>query len=207
MKQNNKFNVNNYLSKSDLEKISDIRIGIAGAGGLGSNCAVNLVRCGFTRFTIVDFDVVSESNLNRQFYFHDQVGLIKVNALKQNLERINPYVKINAIESKIHEKNIETIFGLCNVVIDGFDTPEYKSLLVEKFSHSNKFIVSASGIAGFGNSDLIKIKKIKKSLYMVGDGVSGIENGLPPLSPGIQIAAAKQADLVLEYALKGFKDE
>ena len=65
-----------------------MRIGIAGAGGLGSNVAVNLVRTGVKKLKIVDFDVVDESNLNRQFYFMDQVGRPKVEALRENLLRI-----------------------------------------------------------------------------------------------------------------------
>ena len=66
-----------------------MRIGIAGAGGIGSNVAMLLVRAGFTKFTIVDFDYLEQSNLNRQFYFEDQLGKSKVESLKINLERIS----------------------------------------------------------------------------------------------------------------------
>ena len=59
-------------------------IGIGGAGGLGSNVAVNLVRSGITDIKIADFDVIEQSNLNRQFYFRDQIGQNKVNALYEN---------------------------------------------------------------------------------------------------------------------------
>ena len=57
--------------KQIKERLKDFRIGIAGAGGLGSNCAMALVRSGITKLIIADFDSVDESNLNRQFYFHD----------------------------------------------------------------------------------------------------------------------------------------
>ena len=62
-----------------------MRIGIAGVGGIGSNVACMLVRSGLPFLKIIDFDVVDEGNLNRQFYFADQVGMQKVTALSENL--------------------------------------------------------------------------------------------------------------------------
>jgi len=95
---NNKFECGllKYFNKDDLNKIRSVKIGIAGEGGLGSNCAMNLVRCGFDNFIIMDFDKIDASNLNRQFYFAEQIGMLKTEALKQNLKRINPDVKIEA---------------------------------------------------------------------------------------------------------------
>jgi len=95
---NNKFECGllKYFNKDDLNKIRSVKIGIAGAGGPGSNCAMNLVRCGFDNFIIMDFDKIDASNLNRQFYFAEQIGMLKTEALKQNLKRINPDVKIEA---------------------------------------------------------------------------------------------------------------
>ncbi len=52
-------------------------IGIVGVGGIGSNVAVNLVQSGVRRLKIIDFDRVEPSNLNRQFYFSDQIGRLK----------------------------------------------------------------------------------------------------------------------------------
>ncbi|MGB4572405.1 MAG: ThiF family adenylyltransferase, partial [Rectinemataceae bacterium] len=63
------------LSRNEMRAVfAKARVGIAGAGGLGSNCAAALVRSGIGALVVVDFDVVSEANLDRQFYFHDQVG-------------------------------------------------------------------------------------------------------------------------------------
>jgi molybdopterin/thiamine biosynthesis adenylyltransferase len=63
------------IGKENFIKVQSAKVGLAGAGGLGSNCALNLVRVGFRRLTIVDFDVVVPSNLDRQFYFLNQVGM------------------------------------------------------------------------------------------------------------------------------------
>ena len=70
--------------KSKLEKLKRTCIGIAGCGGLGSNCAMALARAGVGRLVIADFDIVSAENLDRQYYFLDQVGQKKVLALRDN---------------------------------------------------------------------------------------------------------------------------
>ena len=76
-------------------------------------------------------------------------------------------------------------------------------MLVSSLLNKVKFIVAASGVAGFGNSDQIRIKKINKNLVLVGDLKTGIDK-VPAFSPRVNIVAAKQADIVLEYVLRGF---
>ena len=82
--------VNSYLTEQEKSILEHAVIGIAGAGGLGSNCAMHLVRSGVRKFVIADFDTVSAGNLNRQFFFTDQIGRSKVEALAENLRRIEP---------------------------------------------------------------------------------------------------------------------
>ena len=115
-------------------------MGIAGAGGLGSNCAFNLVRSGFYKFKIVDFDVVEPSNLNRQFFFLDQLGMPKVLALEENLRRINPEVRIEAIQQKVQKDNAKELFDDCDVVVEAFDRVFCKTMMAEKFLSSGKFL-------------------------------------------------------------------
>ena len=86
---------NTYLNDEERDIRENAVVGIAGAGGLGSNCAMHLVRAGMKRLVIADFDVVSESNLNRQFFFRDQLGRKKVDALAENLRRIEPDLKLD----------------------------------------------------------------------------------------------------------------
>ena len=80
--------VNLYISDRERAIFEKAIVGIAGAGGLGSNCAMHLVRAGIKNLVIADYDSVSPSNLNRQFFFADQLGKQKVYALKENLLRI-----------------------------------------------------------------------------------------------------------------------
>lgn len=188
------------IGKENLIKIQTAKVGLAGAGGLGSNCALNLVRVGFRKLTIVDFDVVVESNLDRQFYFLDQIGIKKTEALKANLLRVNPDLELTLIDKKIKRDNVKELFGDCQVVVECFDRAEYKSMLVEELLNLGKFVIAVSGVGGIGSSDDIKIHKIKKDFIIVGDLESDISQK-PALSPRVNIAAAKQADLVVDFVI------
>ncbi len=189
------------IGAENLQKIENTRVGLAGAGGLGSNCALNLVRVGFKKLTIADFDVVDPSNLDRQFYFADQVGMKKVDALKANLLKIVPDLELEMILRKIEKANIQEFFRGCDIIVECFDKAEYKSMLAEELLPLGKFIVSASGLGGIGASDDIKVHRVKKNLVIVGDLQSDIAQA-PALSPRVNIAAAKQADLILEHVLR-----
>lgn len=199
----NKFesSIADYIGADNLKKVRSVRVGIAGAGGLGSNCAANLVRCGFTKIHIVDFDKIENSNLNRQFYFSDQSGQYKVHSLEANLRRVNPDIELTISTVKIDENNIIELFRDCDIVVEAFDKAELKSMLASKLLPTGKFIVSASGLAGFSDIDSIKVNYIKDNLVVIGDLKSEVTDNAPPLSPKVSVAAAKQANVVLEYVI------
>lgn len=186
------------LGEATLAKIEKTRIGIAGAGGLGSNCAACLARAGFRRFVIADFDKVDASNLDRQFYFADQIGMKKMEALKTNLLRINPKLELRMLDVKLGPENIRDVFRDCDAVAECLDLAESKQMLVSELLPSGKLIVSASGLGGYGTSDDIRIRRLKPNLVLIGDLASDVEQS-PALSPRVSIAAAKQADVLLEY--------
>ena len=194
-----------YFGEEKFKKIQSVRIGIVGAGGLGSNCAHNLVRVGFKKFVIVDFDVVEESNLGRQFYFFDQVAMKKVHALHNNLKKINHDIETEVHIEKIVPGNIFNLFKDCDVIVEAFDKADEKKMLVTEFLPTGKFIVSVSGLAGIGHSDDIKIHYIKENLVVIGDLKSEVGKETPPLSPRVNVAAAKQADVVLEYVVNKYQ--
>ena len=180
-------------------------VGIAGAGGLGSNCAAALVRSGIGNLIIADFDTISESNLNRQFYFFDQIGEAKVVALKENLLKINPDVHIIAHNIKLNETNILEIFKNCNVVVEAFDIAEQKEMLIETILafFPDKPLVAGLGMAGYGNTNSLKARKVD-NLYICGDEHSEISENNPPLAPRVGIVASMQANVVLELLLNKF---
>lgn len=190
-----------YIGEDNLNKLQRVKIGIAGAGGLGSNCAFNLVRSGFSNLRIVDFDIVEASNLDRQFFFIDQIGLSKVKALETNLKRINPDIKLDTMVEKITKENVSVIFEDCDIVVEAFDKVEYKTMIIENYFSSGKLLVAGSGLAGWGESDEIKVNKIHSKFYLVGDLMTEVSCEKPPISPRVNIAAAKQADVILDYVL------
>lgn len=183
-------------------KLKNYTIGIAGAGGLGSNCAVALVRVGIGKLIISDFDIVSESNLNRQYYFKDQLGQKKVIALKENIKRINPEVEIITNDIKLNEKNIVEIYTDCDVIVEAFDLAEMKKMLIETCLSElpEKPVIIGSGMAGWGNSNDIKFRQ-NENLYICGDEKSEIAVDNPPLAPRVGIVANMQANTVLEILL------
>jgi len=171
------------------------KIGIAGAGGLGSNIAVNLVRSGVDNIKIADFDVIDESNLNRQFYFKDQVGMVKVEALKVNLTRINPELSIEIQGTKLNEGNMKEFFADCDIVVEAFDNSIYKAMLLENVG-KKELIVCGSGIAHH-NLEEITVKQMGKNIYIVGDFSSDIKD-CSTYSAKVQIVASIMANIVME---------
>lgn len=190
-----------YLTPDQLRQIAGWKTGIAGLGGLGSNCAFHMIRTGFRRLVLVDFDRIEPSNLNRQFYFHDQIGRTKADALQENLYRINPDVELESYPDRLTPENLATYFQDCDIIVEAFDLPEAKQILAAAYLKSEKLLVSASGIAGWGQSDRIRTHRLKDNFILVGDLETAVDATHPPLSPCVQIAAAKMADAILEYVL------
>lgn len=196
-----------YLGEDRLRYLQKIRIGIAGAGGLGSNCAMHLVRSGFKLFTIADFDQVEKSNLNRQQYRLEQLGRHKVTALCENMLSVNPDADCCIHVTRINSENADEIFGQCDVIIEAFDDASAKKALVEKYMNSDKLLVCASGMGGTGNTDEMITRRIRDNFYIVGDMKTECNAENPPFSPRVGIAAAKQADVVLSFYLNKYESE
>jgi sulfur carrier protein ThiS adenylyltransferase len=183
-------------------KIKYKRVGFAGAGGLGSNCAVSLVRVGLGTIIIADYDEVSETNLNRQYYFHDQIGLKKVIALRDNLQRINPGLNITVFDKILTPDNIPVLFRNCDIIVEAFDLADQKKMLIEAVltNFPEKPLVVGLGMAGWGMNDSVHVRKVD-NMYICGDEVSEIGPELPPLAPRVGIVANMQANVVLEILL------
>lgn len=171
-------------------------IGIAGCGGIGSNVAYHLVRTGVNYLKFGDFDKIEDSNLNRQFYFENQVGLFKSETLVKNLNLINSKAKFDYEIIKFNRENIYDFFKNCDIVIEAFDKKEYKAMLIEELLPKGKIIISASGIGSFNTED-IEIKKIGKNLFIVGDFKTDTDN-FKTYSHKVGAVAAIMAGVALE---------
>lgn len=185
------------------EKLKNKTVGIAGCGGLGSNCAVALARVGVGKLIIADFDIIEESNLNRQYFFHKQIGQKKVSSLFENIQLINPNVKVEAYDVKLDSNNIIEIYNDCDVIVEAFDKAEMKHMIIEVISENlpQTPLVVGLGVAGWGDNNSIHSRQID-NLFICGDEKKETTEDLPPLAPRVGIVANMQANIVLEILLK-----
>ena len=136
----------NFFSKAEItdtynllhtetitKKLDKLTIGIAGLGGLGSNAAVSLARSGIGRLILVDFDKVELSNLNRQAFFLEHVGMYKTHAIVDVIHRINPYIDLIPVRTTITEQNCMAIFENADLVIEAVDEAETKEMIIETY--------------------------------------------------------------------------
>jgi sulfur carrier protein ThiS adenylyltransferase len=187
-----------------VAKLEGRVVGIAGAGGLGSNIAVSLLRSGVQRFILADHDRVELSNLNRQHYFLDQLGMEKTAALHQNLLRINPHVEVTAHCGRITADNLAAIFAEAHLLIEAFDDPEMKALTAHCWSaaYPDRFLVMGSGISGYGASDAITTR-VRGRLVICGDQQTSCTADAGLTACRLGIVAQMQANAALEILLDG----
>ncbi len=185
------------------QRVRNSVVGIAGLGGLGSPIAFALARVGVGRLILVDFDVVEPSNLNRQQYFVHQIGMSKTEALRINIAAINPYVRVQAYQEKLDRSNVERIFQEAGVVVEAFDRAEEKAMLINIVSEKmpDKYIVAASGVAGYGDGNEIKTVRFSSKIFIVGDQKTAAQPGVGLMAPRVGIVAHHQANIVLRILL------
>ena len=185
-----------------VEKLQAARVAVVGLGGLGSNIAILLTRMGISHLHLIDFDKVDVSNLHRQQYFLEQVGLCKTEALASTLRKINPYINLKLSCVKLGEHNLEELLKDEAIICEAVDKAETKALLVNEVleSFTDKVMVAASGMAGLGEGNLIQARRISKNLYLCGDGVSDC-NDESLYAARVALCAAQQAHLVQRIIL------
>ena len=167
-------------------KLDKACVGIAGLGGLGSNLAIFLARLGVGHLILVDFDVVDITNLNRE-----------------QLEAINPYLTYETYTERVVPSNVERLFSGCDVVVEAFDKPDQKAMLLENLLTRlpEKPVVSGSGMAGYGSANLIKTEKRFGHVYLCGDGTSDVADGLGLMAPRVAVCSAHEGTMVLRLLI------
>ena len=184
-------------------RLAASHVAIVGCGGLGSNAASMLVRSGVGELTLIDFDVVEESNLNRQLFFRDQLGLPKTQALSATLLRINPGVKLNAYQHEVTCENLGELVKRAQVVIEAVDTARTKALILGVCTRELPEIplVVASGLAGYEPANLIVTERLAEHAWVVGDLSADVSAGLPLLASRVMLAAAHEAHAAIRLLL------
>ena len=189
------------------EKMKSGRVAIAGLGGLGSHIAVMLTRMGVGVLLLVDFDIVEPSNLNRQHYNLSHLAKFKTDALKSQLQEINPFIELHTKNVRVTEENAAEIFAEYPIVVEAFDNPISKADLTRTLlatGHKPK-IVAASGLAGFDSANNISTRRSFSRLYVVGDLESAAGEGMGLMSPRVSVTAGHQANMVVRLLL-GLED-
>ena len=189
------------------KKISSTTVAVCGLGGLGSNIATSLARAGIGKLILIDFDKVDITNLHRQQYKANQIGMCKTEALQNNLKEINPY-----LETKIHticldESNAKDVLADADIICEAFDNAEAKANIVNFVLSEmpDKYIVAASGMAGLDSANLIKTRKVSKRFYLCGDEVSDIKDGIGLVSTRVMLCATHQAHTVLRIIAEEYE--
>lgn len=189
------------------KKVSSASVAVCGIGGLGSNIAISLARAGVGKIHIIDFDRVDISNLNRQQYFPEQLGMYKTDALRETLSHIAPYCEITADCVKLDETNIPELLKNEDVICEAFDNAEAKAELVncvlEKLPE--KYLVSGSGMAGLDSANTIKTRRVMKKFYLCGDEHSDIADGMGLVSSRVMVCAGHQAHMVIRIINENFE--
>ena len=178
-------------------------IGVAGLGGLGSSVSIALARMGIGTLITADHDVVEPSNLNRQQYFIDQIGLAKTDAMKKILAMVNPYVEVVTHNVILTKQNIPNIFKTARIVVECFDNAEEKTMLLEIVTEflPDVYVIGASGLAGYSDSNSIQTRRIGEKIFMIGDMERAAGPGQGLMSPRVGIAAHHQANLVVSLLI------
>ena len=177
-------------------------VGIAGCGGLGSNAAISLARVGIGTLITADPDKIEESDLNRQYYFCDQVGSYKAIALKENVRKVNPSVTVVAHVVELTPSIIVDLFSCCDVVLEAFDRADMKEMIIECVQTvvPRMPLVSGVGMAGWGRNELIGSSR-SGNLYIIGDRQSEVSDENPPLAPRVGVVSNMMANKALEILL------
>ena len=191
------------LTAEQSQRLQAAKVAIVGLGGLGSNVALWLARLGVGQLLLYDFDKVELSNLNRQYYFLDDVGQYKATALLRHLKAVNPYGNYCSRVVRLTEDNLPELLSEAHIVCEALDKPEAKALLVNGVLESfpDKYLVSASGLAGFASSASMQVRQVTPRFYLCGDSVSDMLQ-LPLCGARVGLCAAQEALTIARIILQ-----
>lgn len=151
------------IGKENIEKISKINVLIVGIGGVGGTALEALVRSGVKNITIIDKDVFSESNLNRQILStRDSIGLYKVDVGINRCKSINPDVNITGLKINLDEENINEL-GNFDYIIDACDDINAKLALMQYANKNNINLISSMGTGKRLNPSNVIITRLDKT--------------------------------------------
>lgn len=153
------------IGKTGVEKLKNAKVVVYGIGGVGSYVVEALARAGIGHITIVDFDKVDITNINRQLLAtHSTIGKDKVEVMKERILDINPNAVVEAYRPDEIENGEESLINnSVTYVVDAIDTITNKIKLIEKANKENVKIISATGAANKLDPTAFEVADIYKT--------------------------------------------
>ena len=188
-------------------RFSSAVVAVCGLGGLGSNIAIALARAGIGKLILIDFDRVDITNLHRQQYKAEQIGVCKTEALAENLREIAPYLEIGFHTVRLTEENAAELLRSADIICEAFDDAEAKAILTETVltRMPDKYFIAASGMAGLSSANSIRTRRITNRFYLCGDEISDVNDDIGLVSSRVMLCAAHQAHTVLRILAGQFE--
>ncbi|MEG0771398.1 MAG: tRNA threonylcarbamoyladenosine dehydratase [Clostridia bacterium] len=145
------------VGKENIEKLKNANVLIIGIGGVGSFSAEGLARAGVCNLCLIDNDIVSKSNINRQIIaLHSTIGKAKVDVMRDRILDINPDCNVTTKKIFVTSENIDTIdFSKFDYIIDAIDTITSKILIIQKATLQNVAHISCMGTGNKITADFI----------------------------------------------------
>lgn len=179
------------------EKLKSARVLVIGVGGLGCAASQYLAVAGIGHLTLIDFDFVSESNLQRQVLHDDSsIDVLKVTSAKQALEKLNPYIQITPLATKLNDEDMVELVADYDLVIDCTDNVVVREQVNQAcFIHKTP-LVSAAAIRMEGMITVFDYQKNRPcyrcfSQLFGEQELSCVESGI--LAPVVGIIGSMQA--------------
>lgn len=153
------------IGEDKLKEIKEKKILLIGVGGVGSYALEALIRNGFSKITIVDYDKIDISNLNRQIITNSKnIGEYKVNEAKKRALLINPDAEIEIFNQRLDKENLLAILDNdFDYIIDACDTLEVKFALIENSLHYKYKLISSMGTAKKFDPTKLEITTLDKT--------------------------------------------
>ena len=151
------------LGEDGIKKLQNASVTIVGVGGVGGEVAVLLARAGIGRLRLIDFDVVDETNINRQVVaYTNTVGKKKTDVLAEIIEKINPSCLVESISKRLTKENVGELLGDF-FVVDAIDSVQDKVELIDYATKNNLQIISAMGAGNRFDYPYFKVVDIYKT--------------------------------------------
>ena len=153
------------VGEDGIEKLRNSRVIVFGVGGVGSYTVEALARSGVGHITMVDFDEISESNINRQLHsLKSTIGKSKIDVMKDRILDINPDCKVELVKRLVYD-DVDEVLGnnKYDFVVDAIDVIGSKINLIEYCVKNNINIISSMGFGNKMHPEMVEIAKIKNT--------------------------------------------